>query len=567
MDWQSYAYGKNHWRLDPNIRSILGSYWAQMPDYEPELEQFGELTGSRIYQLAYHIDHDCPPVLISHDIDGRRIDRARLCPEHARLLKEIAWINQPPYKGSNWLHHFALGYLLADPGLYCSLIVTNQTAHAIYKYANEHSAWLEPLLRGDMWGATWMTETQGGSDLGATQTMARMEQGGWRLQGEHKYFASNAGLTDLALVTARPEGATGGPRGIALFLVPRLSGQGELNFTVRRLKDKSATRAVPTGEVEFRDSEAYLVGQAELGIYYTMENLTVSRLANAIGAMGLARKAGFEASIRTQKRHAFGEPLVEHALMRSDLTDIEVRIAGGLALVFHAVQAFDLAWKDTPPYTSGYHYARFLSHLAKNRSASHAINVTRLAMEIFGGLGFLEELPVSRLHRESLVTAIWEGSSNIQALDMIEAIQKKNAHEPFMDEFLPILDAVGTPAAKLAADTIHTSMDRLVGMDRQTAQWYAKDLLERMADAATVALLYRLADSAGERYGRLAELYAARFLEAKPYPVWALKDPSIWLPGELKSPGGLKQAQSTGRFAVLSNQSSSRSTSFIADHW
>ena len=120
MEWQSYAFSQNHWRIDANIRPVLSSYWQELPQHEPELDQFGDLAGGRAYQLAYHIDHDATPVLVSHDMDGRRIDRARLCPEHASLLKDIAWINQPPYHGGSWLHHFALGYLLADPGLYCS---------------------------------------------------------------------------------------------------------------------------------------------------------------------------------------------------------------------------------------------------------------------------------------------------------------------------------------------------------------------------------------------------------------------------------------------------------------
>ena len=375
-----------------------------------------------------------------------------------------------------------------------------------------------------------MTETHGGSDLGANLTLAKRKADGWRLYGDHKYFASNAGLADLALVTARPEGAPDGPRGIALFLVPRLDEKGDLNFNVLRLKDKSATRAVPTGEVEFNGSLAYLVGQAELGIYYTLENLTVSRLANAIGAMGLARKAGFEASFRTVKRSAFGKALAEHPLMRYDLTDLEVRNAGGLALIFHAVNSFDQAWKDTPPYSPAYHYARFLSHLAKNRCAAHAIEATRLAMEVFGGLGFLEEAPVSRLHRESLVTAIWEGSSNIQALDMLEVIQKKGAHEAFLDEFIPLLGSTPTQASKKASEAIYSSLTKLTGMDARSAQWYGKDLLEKLADAATVALLYRLAQSSSERLARLAELYAARFLDGSPYPDWALNDRSIWQP-------------------------------------
>jgi acyl-CoA dehydrogenase len=377
-----------------------------------------------------------------------------------------------------------------------------------------------------------MTETQGGSDLGANRTVACLRSAEWRLIGADKYFASNAGLADLAVVTARPESAQPGPKGIALFLVPRLDEQGELNFKIRRLKRKSATRAVPTGEVEFENSLAYLVGEASQGIYYTLENLTVSRLANAVGAMGLAHKAHLEALFRVQARSAFGLPLASHPLIRRDLADLAVRMAGGLALVFHAVQAFDLAWKETPPYTGAYHYARFLSHLAKNRTADHSIFATQLAMELFGGLGFLEDFAISRLHRESLVTAIWEGGSNIQALDMLESMQKKAAHESYLDEFIPMLEKAATPAARQAAEILQRSFSQLLKMSSDEAQWFSKDYLAVLADVAQVALLYRLAENAGERYARLAGLYAEHFLFHNPYPAWALQDRQVWSPLE-----------------------------------
>jgi alkylation response protein AidB-like acyl-CoA dehydrogenase len=530
MNFQSYAYGKNHWLLDPDLKFVLSRYWDDLPQHEDQLVSFGELAGGRAYQVADWVDRTALPELVMHDLDGVRIDRARLDPAHAELLKDLAFINRPPYDGGSWLHHFALSYLLADTGLYCTLIVTNQTAYAIYKYAPEYKHWLEPLLTGEMWGATWMTETQGGSDLGANKTLARQDGDGWRLYGEDKYFASNAGLADLAIVTARPEGAAPGPKGLALFLVPRLDQDGDLNYLVRRFKRKSATRAVPSGEVEFHGSQAYLVGQAELGIYYTLENLTVSRLANAVGAMGLARKAHLEALFRVEARTAFGAPLMAHPLVRYDLTDLAVRTAGGLALAFHTIQAFDRAWMAHPPYNAAYHYARFLSHLTKNRTADHAAYATQLVMEIFGGVGFLEDFVVSRLHREALVTAIWEGTSNIQALDMLEAMHKKGAHEPFLDEFLPLLRAVGEPPAELAADVIQRTLAQLGANSPQAAQWYGKNALSRLADAAQVALLYALAEQSGERYAKLAALYAAHFLEGQPYPDWALEDKQLWMP-------------------------------------
>jgi acyl-CoA dehydrogenase len=528
MQFQSYAYGKNHWLLEPDLKTILESYEPDLREHEEKLISFGELAGGRAYEVADLVDRAATPELVMHDLDGNRVDRVRLDPSHQQLLQDMAFINRPPYEGGSWRQHFSLGYLLADTGLYCTLIVTNQTAYIVYKYAPERGEWLEPLLSGQAWGATWMTETQGGSDLGANRTRACLEGEGWRLYGEDKYFASNAGLADLAVVTARPEGSKDGPKGIALFLVPRLDEQGNLNYHLRRLKRKSATRAVPTGEVEFKGSRAYLVGEAQHGIYYTMENLTVSRLANAAGAMGLARKAHLEALYRVKSRSAFGRILNEHPLVRRDLTDLAVRTAGGLALAFHATDAFDRAWHARPPYNQAYHYARFLSHLAKNATAQHSTYATQLVMELFGGLGFMEDYAISRLHRESLVTVIWEGSSNIQALDLLEAIAKKGAHEPFLDDFLPILERTGGEAARQARKVMLATFDRLQSGSQQEAQWFAKDSLDSLANAAQVGLLYRLAEKAGERYARLADLYAGRFLMGRPFPAWAMDDRTIW---------------------------------------
>jgi len=185
MEFQSYAYGKNHWVLEPDLKIILKHYWQDYTQHEDDLREFGALAGGRAYQIADWVDRTAPPELVMHDIDGRRVDRARLDPAHAGLLQELAAINRPPYEGGSWLHHFTLGYLLADPGLYCTLIVTNQTAYAIYKYAPQQQAWLEPLLSGEAWGATWMTETQGGSDLGANRTAAAWDGACWRLYAAH----------------------------------------------------------------------------------------------------------------------------------------------------------------------------------------------------------------------------------------------------------------------------------------------------------------------------------------------------------------------------------------------
>ncbi len=526
----SYAYGKNHYRLDPDLRNVLRHYWREAPQHEAELERWGAYMGREAYEVAYHVDQEAAPVLVMHDLYGNRVDRVRLSPAQRAVLAELRPITRPPYEGGSWHHHYALGYLLADPGLYCILTITHQVAYAIHKYAPEHADWKQRLLHGEAFGATWMTEIQGGSDLGANRTLARKEDGAWRLFGGDKYFASGAGLADVAIVTARPEGAPPGPKGLALFLVPRLNRNGTLNYRVRRLKHKSGTRAVPSGEVELEGSEAYPIGRLEEGIYYTLETLTVSRLANAVAAMGIAKKAHLEALFRVRVRRAFGQRLLDHPLVRYDLTDLAVRQAGGLALAFRAVAAFDAAWRDRPPYTPAYHYARFLSHLAKNRTADHAAAITQRAMELFGGLGFLEEYAVARWHREALITPIWEGPSNIQALDMLEAMQKKHAHQPFLEEVTATLRAQEDPEAQQSARILEDTLSRLEGAQPEAAAWLAKAALDRMADAAAVAALYALATTAGERYAVLARLYATRFLLGEPYPEWVRTAPEVFAP-------------------------------------
>jgi len=524
----SYAFGANHWQLDPDLPVVLRHFWPEWETARADLDRYGALAGREIPETCYHVDRDAPPVLVQHDLDGRRVDRVRLAPAERDLLRTLAPVMRPPYEGGSWHHHYALGYLIADPGLFCVLTITQQTVYAIHKYAPEHAGWKEKLLSGEAFGATWMTENQGGSDLGANRARAVRDGDVWRIYDGDKYFASGAGLTDLAITTARPEGAPDGPKGLALFLLPRLDSRGELNYRVRRLKDKSATRSVPSGEVELDGAEAWLVGKAEEGIYYTLENLTVSRLTNATAAMGIARKAAYEVAGRVARRTAFGKPLGDHPLVRRDLADMAVRLAGGTALAFRAVAAFDGAWHERPPYSDTYHAARFWSHLAKNRTAEHTAAVTQQAMELFGGLGFLEEYAVARWHREALITPIWEGPANIQALDMLETMVKKSAHEPFAAEVASLLDRAGTDEANAARHALDRTLEtQAAAADRTAAEWRAKSTLRRLADVAAVALLYDLARTGGDRYARLAGLYARRFLLHEEYPESVFSDAEL----------------------------------------
>ncbi|MEM3701349.1 MAG: acyl-CoA dehydrogenase family protein, partial [Conexivisphaerales archaeon] len=373
-------------------------------------------------------------------------------------------------------------------------------------------------------GATWFTELQGGSDLGANTVQATNEGYFWRLNGDTKYFASNAGLADYALVTARPKGAPSGAKGLGLFLVPKYDSSGKRNFIVRRLKEKSATVSVPTGEVEFHNSEAQLIGELKEGIYYTMEDLMVSRLANSFGALGIARKSYLEAYYYAQKRMAFGKLLIEHPLVQRDLLDMEVYLEGSLALAFKSLDQFQKSWMQTPPYNDAYHYARLLTHITKNATAEVASHLSKIAMELHGGVGFLEEYPVERLHREALITPIWEGTSNIQALDMLEVIAKKKAHLMLLEDMRKLRDDIshGRDTADMALNKMEDTLSYF-SSDESEAQFYSKDVLTVLGNGISTIMLLEIGTKLGiERFLELGRLYAIHFLDGKPYPADAI---------------------------------------------
>jgi alkylation response protein AidB-like acyl-CoA dehydrogenase len=301
------------------------------------------------------------------------------------------------------------------------------------KYGDEEHRrrWLPKLLAKDeaVWqGATWMTEIKGGSDLGANvETVARRSGDAWRLTGD-KYFTSNAGA-ELAVVAARPEGAANNVRGLSLFAVPRRREDGQLNFTIRRLKDKIATRSVPTGEIELRDSEAHLLGQAEQGIYLILEVLNVSRVANSMGSVGLAQRAMADALSFAQQRMIFGKPLIEQPLMRRQFVDRLRQLRGAAKLAWLSLALLNEVWQEKPPYSDRYQLFRLVTHLAKYWTAEFAVQTAKWAMEVHGGLGTLQEYHVERWLREAMILAIWEGPSHRQILDGLEVMERKNAHQ------------------------------------------------------------------------------------------------------------------------------------------
>ncbi|MFV2060092.1 MAG: acyl-CoA dehydrogenase family protein, partial [Gammaproteobacteria bacterium] len=349
--------------------------------------------------ISESIDHAGTPWLRMFDRNGTRIDEICYPPDYWTMLHQgyHHGIISKVFELNSVLPFYRLGYITAfyDPGLYCPYTVSLATAIPLEKYGSEalKARFLKQLLRTDdsVWqGATWMTEIKGGSDLGANiDTTAQKHKNCWRLNGD-KYFASNLGA-ELAIVAARPEAATPDVRGLALFLVPRLKENGELNYTIRRIKDKIATRSVPTGEVELRNSEAWLLGKCEQGIYLILEVLNISRVANSIASVALAQRALTEASMFACQRRAFGKPIIEQPLMKQQFIERRHDLQLAMALAFKTAQMLNSVWRQTPPYDDQYHLFRLLAHLAKYWTAEFAIQTCKWAMEVHGGLGVLAE--------------------------------------------------------------------------------------------------------------------------------------------------------------------------------
>lgn len=406
---------------------------VRLPDWLQQYQCWWEKDGQGISDAT---DRAGTPWLRMFDLSGARVDEILYAPEYWRMLRHgyqsgLLW----RVAEENSVLPAGLGIYITsfyDPGLACPYTVSLSTLIPLLKYgdAELQQRFLPRLLQKDeaVWqGATWMTEIKGGSDLGAmVETVARPAGNRWLLTGD-KYFASNAGA-ELAVAAARPEGAPKSVRGLALYLVPRRRRDGQLNYFIRRLKDKIATRSVPTGEIELRESEAWLLGQAEHGIYLILEVLNVSRVANSMGSVALAQRAMADALSFAQSRVVFGEPLIEQPLMRRQFEDRFRQLRAASKLAWKALELLNELWRERPPYSERYHLFRLVAHLAKYWTAELAVQTAKWAMEVHGGMGTLQEYRAERWLREAMILAIWEGPSHRQILDGLEVMERKHAH-------------------------------------------------------------------------------------------------------------------------------------------
>jgi acyl-CoA dehydrogenase len=499
--------GLNFFLEDRNLQWLCSTLMPPevLERARPHLHAMGEAAGGVVDALAAEADRN-PPVLRAFDERGQRIDEVVRHPAYRELERlafsrfglaamshrdgVLGWPGRVPH-----VVKYALTYLFAQSefGLLCPVNVTDSTSRMLRLYgsADLRARYLPLLTTTDfdrMWqGTQWMTERTGGSDVGASTTMAREhEDGTWRLWGD-KWFCSNANA-DVALTLARPEAAAPGTKGLAMFLVPKCLPDGTKNaWTLNRLKDKLGSRSMATGEVTYAGAVGWLVGELGRGFRQMMEMVNVSRLSNALRAAAIMRRSVLESLVHARARAAFGKPLVDLPLMRQNLLEMLLDAEAAASVVLNAAAVLD-RWDGGS--AEDRKLFRVLTPLAKYWTTARARVTAGEAMNVRGGNGYVEEWVNPRLVRDSYLGAIWEGTSNIVALDVQRAILRDGALVPLAGLISRRLATVSEPGAKPWRDV---AMQTLEDVEAQIARWPTLSGPERDLEARPVAdTLYHL---------------------------------------------------------------------------
>ncbi len=529
--------GSNLFRLDPSFGEFLGIYLSDdlRAFLAPHFERLGALAGDELDALAAAADLN-PPRLHHRTRAGEERQWIEKHPAYQRL-EEAAFseygLAAMSHRGGvlGWsaplppAAKYALSYLFvqAEFGVCCPLSMTDSLARTLSRFGDPQlvARYLPGLTSQDMdslaQGAMFITEQGAGSDVGATATRAAQEPAGgigeasaWRLYGE-KWFCSNADAS-LALVLARPDGAPAGTKGLSLFLLPRNLADGTSNsYRIIRLKDKLGTRGMASGEVRLEGALAYLVGDPGKGFVQMTDMINMSRLSNGMRAAGLMRRALTEALFVARRRTAFRKRLIEMPLMRRQLLKLMLPAEAARSVLFFTAAQLQAA--DTGD-DAARRRVRLLTPLLKFRACRDARKAAGDAMEVRGGCGYIEEWPDARILRDAHLGSIWEGTSNIVALDALRAIRKEAA----LEVLLPSL--AGTPVFRL----LQKAAAFAAGADESHARQAASGLYYAVAASVLWQEGTRLADSGDARRLLLSALVRRHKLET-PDPLGAVECP------------------------------------------
>ncbi|MCV7496967.1 acyl-CoA dehydrogenase family protein [Micrococcus luteus] len=490
----------NYATSDPALVPLIERYVAS-EDREhlmPLVERLGEDLDARIADLGDQADKN-PPVLHQYDRDGNRVDHIEQH-ESYRELQRIAYeqygLSALSHRGLHgWeaappqLVKYILSYLFVQGefGLACPVSMTDTAARTLKRFGDpdvfgEYVRGLtstHPETR--LTGAMFMTEIQGGTDIARTETQAVPDGEGWRLSGQ-KWFTSNADA-DVVMTLARfPGGQENSTRGVGLFMMPRVLPDGTRNtYFINRLKDKFGTRSMPSGEMTLDGAWALQVGELDRGWLQMAEMVNTSRLSNAMRAVALMRRAVKEAAEFIREREIFGRMLIDQPLMRRQIVPLQIDTEAGLGLIFYCG---DQLQKGDDGDDQAKSLIRVLTPIAKHYLCKRARHVTGEAMEIRGGSGYIEDFPYTRLVRDSHLGSIWEGSSNVIALDVLRCLRKFRSHYTLADAMRAKLAAAEGTDAVPGAQTLAGVWDELVRRGDAILEVADDEAQSRMRDYA-----------------------------------------------------------------------------------
>ncbi|MED1606731.1 acyl-CoA dehydrogenase family protein [Cytobacillus kochii] len=464
----------NYFLSDPHIHFLLAHYVND--DYQlvkDKLIELGDRANNEIDPLSREADRH-PPTLTMYDKRGQRINDVNYHSSYSRLEEIgyeefglVAMSHRSGVMGAetafNKVMKYTFWYVFAQAefGLCCPMSMTDSAAKILEDYGSvklkkEYLPQLISTKSDRMTAAQFMTEKQGGSDVGANSVRAEANGDSWLITGD-KWFCSNVSA-DVALVLARPTGAKEGTKGLAMFLVPRILPSGERNhYTINKLKDKLGTKGMASGEVTFERATGYLVGELDHGFKQMMSMVNASRLSNSVRSTGLIRRSYLEALYTTRGRIAFKKPLAKLPLMQKQLFEMMLTSEVATSMSLYTAHTFDLT--ETKKDEKAKTMLRLLTPLLKGVICKQARVIAGESMEMRGGNGYIEEWANAKLVRDAHLGSIWEGTTNIVALDVLRAITKNKANTVLIQTMKTILNEVTfvdfTPLRKKLLTNMH----------------------------------------------------------------------------------------------------------------
>jgi len=475
-DWVAPdCHGLNFFTIDDSLKSLLELYLPEdlRIHLSPVFEKLGGIAGGHLDDLSRMADRHVP-VLHSRDAKGRDNEWIEFHPSYHEMEK-IAFADFGMHCMSHkagvhgWpdkippMAKYVFTYLFSQSefGLMCPVSVSDTSYGMLAKHGSAEALGLfgDRMLSQNMdeiyMGAQFMTEKTGGSEVANLTVTAKFEDGVWRLYGD-KWFCSCAGA-EVALVLARPEGAPAGNAGLAIFAVPRHLEDGSYNdYRIVRLKNKMGTKSMASGEIVFDGAIGYAFGdvgaKANPGLKQMMDQVVMSRLSHGVRAAGMMRRCLNEALVTAQNREVFGELIIQKPLLRRQLLKLMLPTEQALSMFMHVAVQLDASDKGNK---AAIRLNRILTPLLKYHSCRDNVDVAGGSLEVRGGNGFIEDWVNAKLVRDAYTGLLWEGTSNINALDIIgRAVGKVGAHIDLADDLKRRVNASDALPGQYAGELI-----------------------------------------------------------------------------------------------------------------